>query len=125
MTRMGDDRRQGILDAKLTECALVNGTAPCRGVRDVEVRPNWFLLVHTKGKRPRHRLIPMNGPVRATLQKVINSRTRLVGSVTSLAHLHLWVEIKSKAKLMESHENSEIRVVPRAGVEPVLSDNGF
>jgi hypothetical protein len=35
----------------------------------VEVRPNWFLLVDTKGKRPRHRLIPMNSPVRAALQK--------------------------------------------------------
>ena len=43
--------------------------------RDVEVRPNWFLLVDTKGKRPRHRLIPMNGPVRAALKKVIDSRT--------------------------------------------------
>jgi integrase len=47
--------------------------------RDVEVRPNWFLLVDTKGKRPRHRLIPMNGPVRAALQNVIDSRTK--GSV--------------------------------------------
>lgn len=42
---------------------------------DIEVRPNWFLFVNTKGKRPRHRLIPMNGPVRAALQKVINSHT--------------------------------------------------
>ena len=47
---------------------------PANG-RDVEVRPNWFLLVDTKGKRPRHRLIPMNLPVRAALQKVIDSRT--------------------------------------------------
>lgn len=47
---------------------------PANG-RDVEVRPNWFLLVDTKGKRPRHRLIPMNAPVRAALQKVIDSRT--------------------------------------------------
>jgi integrase len=47
---------------------------PANG-RDVEVRPNWFLLVDTKGKRPRHRLMPMNGPVRAALQKVIDSRT--------------------------------------------------
>jgi hypothetical protein len=38
-------------------------------------RPNWFLLVDPKGKRPRHRLIPMNGPVRAELQKVIDNRT--------------------------------------------------
>lgn len=51
---------------------------PANG-RDVEVRPNWFLLVDTKGKRPRHRLIPMNGPVRAALQRVIDSRTK--GSV--------------------------------------------
>src|SRR6266403_2075394 len=39
--------------------------------RDVEVRPNWFLLVDTKGKGPRHRLIPMNAPVRTALSKVI------------------------------------------------------
>jgi integrase len=51
---------------------------PANG-RDVEVRPNWFLLVDTKGKRPRHRLIPMNGPVLAAMQKVIDSRT--TGSV--------------------------------------------
>ena len=51
---------------------------PANG-RDVEVRPNWFLLVDTKGKRPRHRLIPMNGPVRSALQKVIDGRTK--GSV--------------------------------------------
>jgi hypothetical protein len=51
---------------------------PANG-RDVEVRPNWFLLVDTKGKRPRHRLMPMNGPIRAALQKVIDSRT--TGSV--------------------------------------------
>ncbi len=44
--------------------------------RDVEVRPNWFLLVDTKGKRPRHRLIPMNAPVRTALRKVIQSRTK-------------------------------------------------
>ena len=48
---------------------------PANG-RDVEVRSNWFLLGDTKGKRPRHRLIPMNGPVRAALQKVIDSRTK-------------------------------------------------
>jgi integrase len=51
---------------------------PANG-RDVEVRPNWFLLVDTKGKRPRHRLIPMNSPVRTALQKVIDTRTK--GSV--------------------------------------------
>ena len=34
-----------------------------------------FLLVDTKGKRPRHRLIPMNGPVRTALQKVIDNGT--------------------------------------------------
>ncbi|MDX6499907.1 MAG: hypothetical protein QOG23_3167 [Blastocatellia bacterium] len=44
--------------------------------RDVEVRPNWFLLVDTKGKGPRHRLIPMNAPVRKALSKVIQSRTK-------------------------------------------------
>ena len=33
----------------------------------------------TKGKRPRHRLLPMNGPVRAALQKLIDSST--TGSV--------------------------------------------
>jgi hypothetical protein len=48
--------------------------SPANG-RDVEVRPNWFLLVDTKGKRPRHRLMPMNSPVRAALQKAIDSRT--------------------------------------------------
>lgn len=42
-----------------------------------------------------------------------------------LAHLHFGVEIILRAKLIESRENSEIRVVPR-GVEPhVLPDNGF
>src|SRR5215510_5323156 len=51
---------------------------PANG-RDVEVRPNWFLLVDTKGKRPRHRLMPMNDPVRAALQKVIDDRS--TGSV--------------------------------------------
>jgi integrase len=43
--------------------------------RDVDVRPNWFLLVDTKGKGPRHRLIPMNAPVRTALSKVIQGRT--------------------------------------------------
>src|SRR5688572_27238673 len=52
--------------------------------RDVEVRPNWFLLVDTKGKRPRHRLIPMNSPVRGALQKVIDCRT--TGSVFDYSH---------------------------------------
>jgi len=47
---------------------------PANG-RDVEVRPNWFLLVETKGKGPRHRVIPMNVPVRAALRKVIQDRT--------------------------------------------------
>lgn len=42
----------------------------------MEVRPNWFLLVDTKGKRPRHRLIPMNAPVRVALGKVIQDRTK-------------------------------------------------
>ena len=44
--------------------------------RDLEVRPNWFLLVDTKGKGPRHRLIPMNAPVRKALRKVIQTRTK-------------------------------------------------
>ncbi len=35
--------------------------------------PNWFLLLDTRDKGPRHRLIPMNGPARAALQKVIDS----------------------------------------------------
>lgn len=56
---------------------------PANG-RDVEVRPNWFLLVDTKGKQPRHRLIPMNAPVRAALQKVIQRRVR--GRVFDEAH---------------------------------------
>jgi integrase len=56
---------------------------PANG-RDVEVRPNWFLLADTKGKRPRHRLIPMNSPVRAALQNVIDSRT--TGSVFDYSH---------------------------------------
>ena len=42
--------------------------------RDVEVRPNWFLLTNTKGKKPRHRLIPMNAPVREALLEVIQKR---------------------------------------------------
>jgi integrase len=42
--------------------------------RDVEVRPR-FLLVDTNGKGPRHRLIPMNAPVRTALGKVIQGRT--------------------------------------------------
>jgi integrase len=42
--------------------------------RDVEVRPNWFLLTDTKGKKPRHRLIPMNAPVREALLAVIQNR---------------------------------------------------
>jgi integrase len=48
---------------------------PANG-RDVEVRPNWFLLADTKSKGPRHRLIPMNAPVRTALRKVIQSRTK-------------------------------------------------
>jgi integrase len=48
---------------------------PANG-RDVEVRPNWFLLVNIKGKGPRHRLIPMNAPVQKALRKVIQSRTK-------------------------------------------------
>ena len=48
---------------------------PANG-RDVEVRPNWFLLVNTKGKGPRHRLIPMNAPVQKALRKVIQNRTK-------------------------------------------------
>jgi len=47
---------------------------PANG-RDVEVRPNWFLLVDTKGKGPRHRVMPMNGQVRTALQQVIQDRT--------------------------------------------------
>jgi site-specific recombinase XerD len=42
--------------------------------RDVEVRPNWFLLTDTKGKKPRHRLIPMNAPVREAMLGVIQNR---------------------------------------------------
>lgn len=42
--------------------------------RDVEVRPNWFLLTDSKGKKPRHRLIPMNAPVREALLGVIQNR---------------------------------------------------
>jgi integrase len=42
--------------------------------RDVEVRPNWFLLTNTKGKKPRHRLIPMNVPVRGALLGIIQNR---------------------------------------------------
>jgi hypothetical protein len=42
--------------------------------RDVEVRPNWSLLTDTKGKRPCHRLIPMNTPVREALLGVIQNR---------------------------------------------------
>ncbi len=52
--------------------------------RDVEVRPNWFLLTDTKGKKPRHRLIPMNGPVRDALLQVIQNRTS--GRVFDPAH---------------------------------------
>ncbi len=47
---------------------------PANG-RDVEVRPNWFLLVNTKGKGPRHRLIPMNAPVQKALRQIIQNRT--------------------------------------------------
>ena len=47
---------------------------PANG-RDVEVRPNWLLLADTKGKAPRHRVMPMNVPVRAALHKVIQGRT--------------------------------------------------
>jgi integrase len=56
---------------------------PANG-RDVEVRPNWFLLVNTKGKGPRHRLIPMNGPVQKALRKVIQNRT--MGNVFDSDH---------------------------------------
>lgn len=42
--------------------------------RDVEVRPNWFLLTNTKGKKPRHRVIPMNAPVHDALLGVIQNR---------------------------------------------------
>lgn len=42
--------------------------------RDVEVRPNWFLLTDTKGKKPRHRLMPMNAPVRDELLGIIQNR---------------------------------------------------
>jgi integrase len=52
--------------------------------RDVEVRPNWFLLTDTKGKKPRHRLIPMNAPVKAALLRVIQNRT--TGLVFDLDH---------------------------------------
>ncbi len=55
--------------------------------RDVEVRANWFLLVDTKGKGPRHRLIPMNAPVRAALREVIQSRTK--GRVFDRDHIGL------------------------------------
>ncbi len=56
---------------------------PANG-RDVEVRPNWFLLVDTKGKGPRHRVMPMNSQVRAALSKVI--RDRKGGRVFDYAH---------------------------------------
>jgi integrase len=56
---------------------------PANG-RDVEVRPNWFLLVDTKGKEPRHRLVPMNSQVRAFLLQVIRDRT--TGQVFDYAH---------------------------------------
>ncbi len=42
---------------------------PANG-RDVEVGPIGFFWLNTKGKRPSHRLIPMNAPVRAALRKV-------------------------------------------------------
>jgi integrase len=56
---------------------------PANG-RDVEVRPNWFLLVDTKGKGPRHRVMPMNSQVRAALLKVIRDRNG--GRVFDYAH---------------------------------------
>ena len=36
--------------------------------------PNWFLLVDTKGKGPRHRVMPMDGQVRGALLQVIQDR---------------------------------------------------
>ncbi len=56
---------------------------PANG-RDVEVRHNWFLLVDTKGKGPRHRVMPMNSQVRAALLEVIQDRTS--GRVFDYAH---------------------------------------
>ena len=56
---------------------------PANG-RDVEVRPNWFLLVDTEGKGPRHRVMPMNSQVRAALLEVIQDRTS--GRVFDYAH---------------------------------------
>lgn len=56
---------------------------PANG-RDVEVRPNWLLLADTKGKAPRHRVMPMNVPVRAALHKVIQDRT--TGRVFDYGH---------------------------------------
>lgn len=56
---------------------------PANG-RDVEVRPNWLLLADTKGKAPRHRVMPMNVPVRAALHKVIQDRT--TGRVFDFGH---------------------------------------
>jgi integrase len=44
--------------------------------RDVEVRPNWFLLPDTKGKKPQHRVMPMNTPVKDALLSVIQDRTK-------------------------------------------------
>lgn len=52
--------------------------------RDVEVRPNWFLLADTKGKGPRHRVMPMISQVRGALLKVIRDRTS--GRVFDYAH---------------------------------------
>lgn len=56
---------------------------PANG-RDVEVRPNWFLLVDTKGKEPRHRVVPMNNQVRAALLELIKDRTN--GQLFDYAH---------------------------------------
>ncbi len=52
--------------------------------RDVEVRPNWFLLTDTKGKKPQHRVVPMNAPVKAALLGVIRDRTK--GLVFDASH---------------------------------------
>lgn len=45
----------------------------------VVVRPNSFLLTDTKGKKPRHRLMPMNAPVREALLAVIQNRSTGLG----------------------------------------------
>jgi len=85
---------------------------PANG-RDVEVRPNWVLLVDTKGKRPRHRLIPMNSLVRAALQKVIDNRT--TGSVFDYSHTGV-----SAARLRRGFE----KACERAGIPFRLTIEG-